>query len=151
MKVLFLDIDGVLNKLQPQRNGYCGFDPMCVENLNYVLLSVPDLQIVISSSWRYMIVPRVMTLEGFEFMLLSAGVCCRSRVVGSTIRDEEVPERADQVRHWLNNHTDVTQHLALDDMDWDFGSRKVVSLRTDSHKGLTEQEAEQIIKYFNAV
>lgn len=151
MKVLFLDIDGVLNGHKPQRNGYCGMDSKCVENLNYILLSVPDLQIVISSSWRYMVVPRVMTLEGFEYLLLVAGVCCRGRLAGLTIRDEEVPERADQIRHWLDTHPDVTQHLALDDLDWDFGSRKVVSLRTDSNTGLTEQEAEQIIKYFNAI
>jgi len=150
MKILFLDIDGVLNRLKPQRNGYCGFDPICVENLNYVLLTIPDLYIVISSSWRYMISPRTMTLEGFEFMLLASGVCCKARVAGATVRDDAIPERSDQVKHWLDTHPEVTKHLALDDMCWEFGSRNVISLRTDSHVGLTEKESKQIINHFKS-
>jgi len=149
MKVLFLDIDGVLNGHKPRVNGFCGIDPECVNNLNSVLLSVPDLQIVLSSSWRYMICPSTMTLRGFEYMLLVCGLCCRGRLIDVTVKDETVPERADQVREWLDRHPEVTKHLALDDMDWEFGKRKVISLRTDSHTGLTEQSADEIIRYFN--
>lgn len=148
MKVLFLDLDGVLNDHKPQSNGFCGFTPECVDNLNIILNELPDLQIVISSSWRYMI-PSSMTLQGFEYMLLVSGISCKGRVVGSTIRDESIPERADQIKHWLDNNN-VEKHLALDDLNWDFPSRKIVSLQTNSHVGLTKEEAKSIIEYFKS-
>ena len=151
MKVLFLDIDGVLNGHKQKQNNFCGIDTKCVNHLNTVMLSVPDLQIVLSSSWRYMIAPSTMTLRGFEYMLLVCGVCCRGQLLDSTVKDETVPERADQVKEWLDRHPEVTKHLALDDMDWEFGKRKVVSLRTDPRVGLTEIDADQIVKYFNQV
>jgi len=65
MKVIFLDIDGVLASLDhirslslvkepnPDSYGY-SFDPRCVRNLQYILNCVPDARIVISSSWKSM-------------------------------------------------------------------------------------------------
>jgi len=150
MKVLFLDVDGVLNAHRKGRNGFCYFEPVCVENLNKILFSITDLQIVISSSWRYMIEPSVMTLLGFEYLLIVSGVACKARILGMTTRDKEIPGRADQIKRWLDEHPDVTKHLALDDLDWDFPSRKIVSLQTDGYVGLTEESAQEIINYFNS-
>ena len=63
-RYLFLDIDGVLNTLN-----YCDFltecgdeytdedgaifDPDAVENLAYIIKKIPNLKIVISSTWRH--------------------------------------------------------------------------------------------------
>src|SRR4051812_10891411 len=52
--VLFLDIDGCLNRKIAHANGYCGLRPKNVRNLNHILAS-PRVRIVISSAWRYMI------------------------------------------------------------------------------------------------
>lgn len=50
MKVLFLDIDGVLNSHTKLANGYCGIEPKQVEMLNCLLDDIPDLKLVISSA-----------------------------------------------------------------------------------------------------
>ena len=56
MKTLFLDIDGVLNSHQHfeevSPNGFTGIQPVHVERLNRIVAEVPDLQIILSSTWR---------------------------------------------------------------------------------------------------
>jgi hypothetical protein len=53
MKILFLDIDGVLNhcntKQLPQQPL---LDKECIANLNFIVQRVPDLKVVLSSAWR---------------------------------------------------------------------------------------------------
>jgi hypothetical protein len=52
MKIIFLDIDGVLNVIPKDFDKYGGtFHPEFVENLKYII-DKTDAKIVISSSWR---------------------------------------------------------------------------------------------------
>lgn len=93
LKLLFLDIDGVLNDHTQQSNGYCGVGQKQVDNLNRVLDEVPDLQLVISSSWRYMMSSGQMTLVGFSNLLCTHGVKAHRRIHGKTEPDETVCTR----------------------------------------------------------
>lgn len=53
MNVIVLDIDGVLNsKSGKNHNEKFSFDPKLVNNLKFILDSVPNTKIVISSFWR---------------------------------------------------------------------------------------------------
>ena len=56
MKILFLDIDGVVNcATTTQRHRGCiGIDPMMAFLVGKITLAVPDLKVVLSSSWRHM-------------------------------------------------------------------------------------------------
>lgn len=70
-RYLFLDIDGVLNTMrysdylidndedEVDEDGAL-FDPEAVNNLAYIIEKVPDVKIIISSTWR---------LKGWEWML----------------------------------------------------------------------------------
>jgi len=52
MKIIFLDIDGVLNVIPQGRDKYgMIFHPEFVENLKYIIEQT-NAKIVISSSWR---------------------------------------------------------------------------------------------------
>lgn len=60
MKIIFLDIDGVLNsekwyteRFDKDLQSYplCEFDPLCVEQLN-ILIQKTNAKLVISSTWR---------------------------------------------------------------------------------------------------
>lgn len=55
MKVIFLDIDGCLNRQHfgKDEQSRFGFDSNCVNALKYVFIHVPDARIVITSSWRF--------------------------------------------------------------------------------------------------
>lgn len=145
MRVICLDVDGVLNSHERHENGYCGINPVNVKAFNQVLKAVPDLKIVISSSWRYMI-PEAMSLKGFEYMLLVCGVNCQGRVIGLTPRDEEILTRGGQIAYWLKQHKEVTKYIIVDDMDWDFKELRLNYYKTDPATGLQEKDVNEVIK-----
>jgi hypothetical protein len=93
--VLFLDMDGVMNDHSKLPSGYCGIHPEKVELLNWLFAEVPDLRIVLSTSWRYMILKGEMTLKGFEMLMLIHGIQCQGRVIGYTVADGAVEDEPD--------------------------------------------------------
>lgn len=84
MKLLFLDIDGVLNDHTRMASGYCTIHTDKGDLLNQILDAHPDVQIVISSAWRYLVTGGHMTVKGFENMLLTYGLKVFNRVHGVT-------------------------------------------------------------------
>lgn len=62
MRLLFLDIDGVLNNGKPTASGYCTIDYDKALLLNELLDTLPDVKVVISSAWRYLVLTRQMTI-----------------------------------------------------------------------------------------
>jgi len=66
MKLLFLDIDGVLNDHAKLESGYCGIRHDKASLLNRILDAVPDVQLVISSAWRYLTVRSLIGLSEME-------------------------------------------------------------------------------------
>lgn len=88
MKLLFVDNDGVLNRDGDRHeNGYSPLHERHVKELNRILATVPDLQIVVSSAWRYHVHNGEMTIKGLEGMYLCFGLNCRDRIHGITDRD----------------------------------------------------------------
>lgn len=154
MKIIFLDIDGVLNGHEQNAAGYCGFKPECVAALNLILEAVPEAQLVISSAWRYMMLPNLkdgtepaMTLKGFEYLLLVAGVNCKGRVRGHTCSDETIKSRGRQILAWLATNFTGRDYLVIDDMEWDFKACGLDPvLETDPGTGLTPDLARKAIK-----
>lgn len=151
--LLFLDMDGVLNDKTPHPNGYYGVKASCVESLNRVLQST-NAQIVISSAWRYMI-PDAMSLQGFEYLLVTHGVDCRDRVVGFTCRDEDLEGRGQQIRHWLNEHGGRRPYVVLDDggqhpdgswSDMGIHEAGLAVVWTNGKVGLTAADADRAIR-----
>jgi hypothetical protein len=92
-KVIFLDIDGVLNTGTQQPNGFTTIGHTQASQLNALLLAEPKAQLVISSAWRYLCLNGSMTLQGFEAMLLTHGVNCHGRVYACTESDERTAQR----------------------------------------------------------
>lgn len=124
MKVLFLDIDGVLNSrewyLRNKENiiTNSGFmyrhdeelDPKACALVNELCES-ENLKIVISSTWR-----KFHTLKEISDMFASRGLF--GHIIGST------PQlrggyRGQEVDEWLYDNPGVTKHVILDD-DGDF-------------------------------
>lgn len=158
MKLIFLDIDGVLNDHTRFENGYCGIQREPVEQLNRILAAVPDAQIVISSAWRYMIHCRPEEIKWFENLLLTHGINCYGRLISCTISDEEqagehdmdwwrkngIDVRVDQIDQYLMDHYEyvgVFEWVVLDDMDLPIQR----FVRTSGNVGLTRDNADQAI------
>lgn len=163
MKLLFLDFDGVMNDHTKLPSGYSGIQHDKVPHLNKILDSVPDVQIVVSSAWRYHILNGEMTLTGFMGMLLVHGIKCRDRLYGHTKADGELIQdepgnfdveawsraglkwRASQIQDFITEFMRTEGHFpefaVLDDLPIDVGHL----VQTDPAIGITEEHADRVI------
>lgn len=124
MKLLFLDIDGVLNDHEVHYAAEsCTIERSSVDVLNHIL-SEAGAHYVLSSAWRYLIHRGEMNLIGLDWMLRSHGIIA-NRLHGVTRRDTMVNgkplprERGAQISEYLRV-TQCTRHVVLDDMELGF-------------------------------
>lgn len=144
MKVVFLDLDGVANGHARNAAGVCGIDPACAARLNRILAASHDTLVVLSSAWRYMVLGGAMTLKGFECLLQTHGVRAHCKLAGTTVADEVIPGRGDQILDWIRRHPGVTDWVVLDDLAIpEVGERLV---RTDGRVGLTDADADRAVR-----
>lgn len=156
--LLFLDCDGVLNTHDPHENGYCGLHVDKVLRLNRIV-ELTGAEVVLSSAWRYMVLGKDITLKGFTYLLLTYGLAQWVRIVGHTASDEEIPERGEQIAHYLRAAGNP-RYVILDDggqtppikgakvtmtqsLACQHGARWV---QIDGRVGLTEEDAQRAIK-----
>lgn len=114
MRLLFLDIDGVLNCHEDIfATGIHTIDPVKVRRLNRIVRET-GAEIVISSAWRYMILSGAMTLDGFRYMLNTHGLDPSVKLHGCTTSDELLSTRAAQIDAYLRAFGRPA-HVVLDD------------------------------------
>jgi hypothetical protein len=172
VKVLFLDIDGVLNGHEwDDEAKSCNIRRECVKHLNRVVRET-GCRIVLSSAWRYMIHGGAMTLTGFAYMLRTHGLTGATRlIIGLTRKDDEsvdpidrkLDERARQIKDWLewwNEDAQIrasvgldnaTRFVAVDDEDHGFAAHGIPAVITDGGKGMTDADADRVIAMFQAI
>lgn len=135
MKVLFLDIDGVVNSRSTTdfRNNLYPIDPYMAFLVGKIQLDT-GCDVVLSSSWR----------------LHPDGVAAVEERVVKVI--DKTPlivkgSRGDEINLWLKGHPEVTRHAILDD-DSDFYDNQPL-FKTTFEYGLTGEIARQVIDYLN--
>lgn len=155
MKVLFLDVDGVLNGHEKHPDSpYTTIRPDCVRLLNDVITAT-DCKVVVSSAWRYMMLRKrknqaaAMTLLGFQYMLHTHGLLGASTVViGHTCSDEEIPERGKQILRWcLDNLIPKANWAAVDDdpMAMELGEHQDRLVQTNGKRGLRPADVRKLV------
>ncbi|MBV9554882.1 MAG: hypothetical protein JO032_19040, partial [Alphaproteobacteria bacterium] len=102
MKVIFLDIDGVLNSKQTPNPRKFPFivDPVLLARLER-LIALTGAQPVLSSNWRYDPVG-MLAVEHFRIPFIGA------------VPDEPDKSRCDEIRDWLRAHPDVDRFIVID-------------------------------------
>lgn len=144
MKLIFLDIDGVLNGHSYNEVSQSNeIKPECVARLNRILQET-EARIVLSSAWRYMLVGRAMSLIGFDYLLRTHGVIA-NRLVGRTAADEEVSERGWQIHQWRKENDHCGKYVVLDDMDLHISPLHPF-VQTDGQIGLTDSDVDKAIR-----
>lgn len=105
MKVIFLDVDGVLNSYA--RGGAAN---ICKQPLRRLrdLVTLTEAVIVVSSSWKN---------EYFLRQKLTRYLGYKRLKVHSWTKDIPGGTRGDEIRYWLRHNCDVTRYVILDDMD----------------------------------
>lgn len=153
MRLLFLDIDGVLNGHEKLPGSvYCGIRPDCMARLNRVLLAT-DASVMLSTAWRYQIINGATTVRGFEFMLYSHGLVTRPNgapwLIGHTPPDEVIISRGQQiVASAYSLAPRPVRWAVVDDLDLEpqLGSAPFTQIRTDGKVGMTDADADELIK-----
>lgn len=113
MKVVFLDIDGVLNSshrwpLLESVDDIKGhkIDPLAVAQLNKI---AAGCSVVVSSTWRILFTPNELREHLLRFGLDSTIPFIDSTAVGGR------SPRGHKIKTWLEAHPEVTAFVVLDD------------------------------------
>jgi hypothetical protein len=136
-KILFLDIDGVLNthRTPLTSDGFLGIDPYMVILLDRIIQAT-GCKIVLSSSWR---------LHPESLETVKKTVC---EIYDVTPSSQGLSSRGTEIKQWLDAHLEVTKFACIDDNTDFLDGQKL--FKTEYYGGgLTEELSKEIIKYFN--
>lgn len=146
MKLLFLDIDGVLNyfdfNMEAEMNSFLNFSEIDTEKvllLNEIVRRT-EAKIVISSSWRklYSIEDLIEGLKGRGFIGEIIDVTPSINIMNL--------QRGHEIKHWIDNcDLDISSIVILDD-DSDMEGVEEYHIKTDYKTGLTKSDVELVIK-----
>ena len=150
MKILFLDIDGVLNNrfthLGPNHHTwndwhFKGLDRSLIPHLNRIIEET-GAKIVLSSTWRLHHTP-----EQMHARLTSAGMKPEIEIIDRTDVLNHGPiyvPRCQEIEKWLDEHPEVVDFAVLDDD----GDANIPGhfVHTVHDVGLTEEDANEAIK-----
>ena len=150
MKIIFLDVDGVLNSIKNLINvsnknhrPYSGydypFDEKCLKNLKRIV-DETNAYIVITSTWRMHEIGKSILLNELKKYGLD------ERVIGYT--DILHQSRGEEILRYLDKLGENIIFIILDD-DNDFKSLDDYLIQTDYQYGLTEKETKLAIKKLN--
>lgn len=162
MKILFLDFDGVMNSHQSielyynkwledgKPPGKVSFDgegdtwcPIAISNLKSILYKMPDLGIVISSTWRRGTPIQHLRDLFYKHPVIAQAILDKTPVVGGK-------QRGYEIKQWIK-HTDISvdEFVILDD-DKDMRGVMRHFVHIDAHHGFMKRDADKaldILKY----
>lgn len=144
MKLIFLDVDGVLNNanwakemeetgIYVYRDGILNPDSM---KLLSDLVYQTGAKIILSSSWRRCPELRQKLLETMKLYGLS--ILDDTPYMGSI--------RGEDIREWLKNHSGISSYIILDDDDDMLPNQKKFLVRTDFNKGFNYESYLKALK-----
>lgn len=161
-KVLFLDIDGVLNTERQhwhcQMNGIApidrfgyAFDPKAVANLANILTDT-GAEIVISSSWKSIGLANLVELwenRGLpgKIIDITPNTISDEFLLNANLDDMELlPIKGVEIKEWLTNHgKDVTRFAILDDESCMLPKQQSHFVQTNPQFGITKKDVEIVI------
>lgn len=142
MKIVFLDIDGVLATADSIDRGYhfmvgeedsYGFEPACVNAFNR-LIELTHCKVVISSSWR-----KTISVEALKTFFQEQGVVCE--IVGTTeFLGDNVP-RWKEIGLWIDTNMRKGDTWVVIDDDWNAHP----DIWTDLGNGFMEEQIEMAV------
>lgn len=147
MKIIFLDIDGVLNSEQffkalyrDKNYAFKEFCPIACSNLIEILVEIPDVKIVVSSTWRI-----GRTIQELEDILFNNAGVPRGTVIGKT--SEVRNRRGAQIEDWIKEETNpVAERFVILDDDSDMKPYMDRLVRTNGRHGLQLEDARRAVR-----
>lgn len=153
-KLLLLDVDGVLNCHDTFDNGYCGMHADKLALLDSIVERT-GCQIVLVSAWRYLMLSRKMTMEGFAALMQTHGASLRvvNALVACLPADEDVNDSHDRGRiaRWYLDAVHASPPpsklvaVALDDLELGYVAHGIPHVQPPPHVGLTRDLADRVV------
>lgn len=150
MKVIFLDIDGVLNgrrsfsPLFPCEPLVCGLEQKKIDRLRTIVQKT-GARLVLSSTWRIEfdsnMIPSSSIGQALSDLFQSNEIPLYSRT-----SSQSISSRAYEVQEWLDEHPNVSSFLIIDDNDFGWGNLLPRWLRINPAIGLTQKDAKIAIR-----
>jgi len=145
MKIIFLDHQGVMRiDKHPNPGQLINFDTECVFVLNSILKKT-DAEIVISSDWKYWV-----SLEEMGLFYLKQGII--KKPIDYTPKTKKYSfqiynkQRSEEILLWLSNKENITNWIAIDDLNMKQYLKNFVS--SESDKGIKQIGIkEEILKF----
>lgn len=138
---MFLDIDGVLNgyNIYQSNRPYplSEFNEEKVEILNSLFDEMPEIKLVLSSSWRF--------FDGIENIIRESGI----KKELFSITPYSIINRGDEVKQWLSNFDGEYEYCIVDDVDDFDKDQKNNIVFIDPNIGITKNDVEKIKLIFN--
>lgn len=159
MKIIFLDIDGVLNsETSCKERGKIHYNdnphPMHIKWLNYIVEKT-NAYVVISSTWRRStssgMIGRLLFAYGFKGKVIDKTPCFesyRGTEIKAWILEHLDKEKKYADSNWHIYKGDIESFVILDD-DSDMGSLMPHLVQTHERKGLLKKHAIEAIKVLN--
>lgn len=146
MKVIFLDIDGVLNNHQTKGM----IDNECLENLLHIIKNT-DAKVVISSSWKDEITfaeEKHAVSSWLDTLINNSEL----HIIDKT-PDIDEDNREKEIIAWINEHeTEIKSFVIIDDIDYNFSElfgNKFIKTAGYWGSGLTKDHALEAIRMLN--
>ena len=149
MKVIFLDVDGVLNNSRTDEkspNGYTGVSVGLIRRLRKIV-ALTGAEIVLSSDWRLVRNKRILDMD-YMYLVRKLRFFGNLKIYGYT-DDISWSRRGTEIRKYLDDHPDITDYVVLDDLPFrDFPACNLLNhlVLTDSSDGLTEKDVTRAVK-----
>lgn len=134
MKVLFLDVDGVLN--WNKTVAYLGINAKMVKRLRRVL-NATGAYVVLSSTWRKL-------PHSYAAFIRKTGIRPISKTPVSPLGI-----RGREIQQWLSEHPEVTAYAIVDDDGDMLPEQAPFFVQTSNETGLTDEHADMLIAVLN--
>lgn len=161
MKVIFLDIDGVLNVIPEGRDEFGSlFHPHFVVNLKEIIEKT-GAKIVMSSTWRMAGLTKVQTMWQIRDLpgeIIDITPCCSQLMRKNNLQHYDNIERGHEIQDWLDQNQ-VDSYCIIDDDKDMLPDQLPFFVRTDHNKkhsdhvegyGLTKECSEKVINILNS-
>lgn len=148
MKLLFLDMDGVISVYN---NRWCLSD----EKIKHIknIVEQTHCKIVITSSWKcgydnvYNFVNNFIKLNPKSEKPSEMLIWLKLNIYDIT--DNNGPLRGDEIQRYLDSHDNIENYVIIDDDSDMLDSQLNNFIQTDTYEGITIREEKMIITFFN--
>ena len=155
-KIIFLDHNGVMYIKKHPCPGYLDlFDKNKIILLNKILHTIKDVEIVVSSDWRFWV--NLATMKQFYIQQGIQPPVDYTTHVSKPYYGSMEHSRAHEINNWLKKNGDVTHWVAIDDLDMtpylsnfvktNYSFNMEINSDNESSIGLTLENINSILKY----